>query len=54
MIKIRKPSVDKKLAITSAAITKDVIQQKAYEIYQATGNTDAVQNWVEAEKLLKG
>ncbi|OFX18835.1 MAG: hypothetical protein A2033_06535 [Bacteroidetes bacterium GWA2_31_9] len=56
-----KPKAEKKEAVvtktskpaSTVVITDDEIAQRAYEIHLETGNHDAHENWLEAEKQLK-
>jgi hypothetical protein len=51
-----KPKADKtkKKSVNKKDISFELIQQKAYEIYLSTGNTNELDNWKQAEnELLK-
>ncbi|OFX62038.1 MAG: hypothetical protein A2046_00965 [Bacteroidetes bacterium GWA2_30_7] len=55
-----KPKAEKKATEVKKAskpaskiVTDDEIAQRAYQIHLETGNHDAHENWVEAEKQLK-
>ena len=43
----------KSIRLRPTVLSHDQISQRAYQLWQRTGNTDEVSNWKEAERQLK-
>ena len=51
---MRNTKISKPAMTVKSFITVELIRSKAYEISQSNENTNPVENWLKAEKILKG